>query len=377
MENKNERFVYILLLLILCLASFGLGFYMFKMSDAKEARPVPVNDSITLNAKPIMPGDVTVTNSYVGYAEAINQVQIIPYISGYLQEISVKAGQFVREGELLITIEPNEYKAKLDAAEASVLQAEAAFAYNQNYYDRVQKSGKKAFSEIETDNARNNFLQSQAALKNAEANRALAQVNYGYTKIKAPISGLVGNFTLSTGDYVSPGNGTLLNIVQTNPIRVVFSLTDAEYLNMAQSEKNLFNDSIIRLKTANGKIFPYPGEFKYTDNEINKTTNSLAVYTYFKNDKNELLPNSFVTVEVEKIFKDSVILDKNFIKMETTGNFVVIARNNAITKVKADIIADKNNQYVLRNTFNAGDLLILDDVSNLKSGANIHFDIIN
>ena len=222
MENKNERFVYILLLLILCLASFGLGFYMFKMSDAKEARPVPVNDSITLNAKPIMPGDVTVTNSYVGYAEAINQVQIIPYISGYLQEISVKAGQFVREGELLITIEPNEYKAKLDAAEASVLQAEAAFAYNQNYYDRVQKSGKKAFSEIETDNAKNNFLQSQAALKNAEANRALAQVNYGYTKIKAPISGLVGNFTLSPGDYVSPGNGTLLNIVQTNPIRVVF-----------------------------------------------------------------------------------------------------------------------------------------------------------
>lgn len=93
--------------------------------------------------------------------------------------------------------------------------------------------------------------------------------------------------------------------------------------------------------------------------------------------KNELLPNSFVTVEIEKIFKDSVILDKNFIKMETTGNFVVIARNNAITKVKADIIADKNNQYVLRNTFNAGDLLILDDVSNLKSGANIHFDIIN
>lgn len=67
MENKNERFVYILLLLILCLASFGLGFYMFKMSDAKEARPVPVNDSITLNAKPIMPGDVTVTNSCRSY----------------------------------------------------------------------------------------------------------------------------------------------------------------------------------------------------------------------------------------------------------------------------------------------------------------------
>lgn len=163
----------------------------------KKPGPVPVNDSITLNAKPIMPGDVTVTNSYVGYAEAINQVQIIPYISGYLQEIPVKAGQFVREENFLLPLNPMSTKRNLTPQKLQSYRRKQLLLTIKITTTGFKSPGKKAFSEIEIDNARNNFLQSQAALKNAEANRALAEVNYGYTKIKAPISGLVGNFTLS------------------------------------------------------------------------------------------------------------------------------------------------------------------------------------
>ena len=112
----------------------------------------------------------------------------------------------------------------------------------------------------------------------------LADVNYSYTIIKAPISGLVGNFTLSTGDYVAPNSGALLSIVQTDPIRVVFSLTDTEYLNMKDGG-SLFKDSVIKLRLPNGRQYEYAGEFKYTNNELNKSTNSLAVYAYFKNQK--------------------------------------------------------------------------------------------
>ncbi len=376
MENSGGRRVYILLLLFLCLVSFALGYFMFKMTNAKEAKPIPVNDSITLNASPITAQDVIVQNNYVGHIEAINQVQIIPYVNGYLQDIAVKEGQTVKTGDLLITIEPKEYEARLNAAKAAVLQAQAAFEYNKNYYDRVQKSGKKAFSEIDIDNARNNFLQSEAALKSAEANQAAAEVNYDHTIISAPISGLIGNFNLSIGDYVSPASGSLLNIVQTSPIRVVFSLTDVEYLNMKEGGRRLFDDSIIKLKMANGETFEYAGEFKYTDNQLNKMTNSLAVYTYFENDKNELLPNAFVTVEVFKTFKNSVLIGKNFIKMQPDGYYLTIARNNQLQNLKIDILADRNNQYVIKNVFTAGDLLVLDDVSTLKPDAKLHFNII-
>lgn len=375
MESKSERHIYIFLLLVLCLISFGLGYLLFVKTKAGEVKPVPVNDSFTLNATPITPQDVTVLNSYVGYVEAINQVQIIPYISGYLQDISVKEGMQVQKGDLLITIEPSEYKARLEAAEAAVLQAQASFEYNKNYYERVQKSGKRAFSEIEIDNAKNNFLQAEATLKNAEANKKLAEVNYHYTVIKSPIDGLVGNFTLSPGDYVAPNSNALLSIVQTSPIRIVFSLTDTEYLNM-KKDGRLFVDSTIRLKLANGIEFEHTGEFKYTDNQINKNTNSLAVYTYFKNDNNELLPNAYVTVEVSHIFKDSVLLDKNLINYQPDGNYVTIVRDNKIFKQKVDILSAKNNQYVLKNTFQNNDLLVLDDTSQIRNDQNFTLNII-
>lgn len=375
MENKNERKTYILLLLVLCLISFGLGYYVFRNNQTTEIRPVPINDSITLNVAPPIIQDVTIQNNYVGYVEAINQVQIIPYINGYLQDIVVKAGQYVQKDDLLLTIAPDEYKARLDAAEAAVLQTQSSLEYNRNYFDRVQKSGKRAFSEIEIDNAKNNFQQADAALKNAEANRQLAEVNYRYTVIKSPIDGLIGNFNLSPGDYVAPNSGALLNIVQTNPIRVVFSLTDTEYLNMKE-QGNLFDGASIHLKLANGSLFEHTGEFKYTDNQINKGTNSLAIYTYFQNEKNELLPNAYVTVEVSRVFKDSVLLDKNLIKLLTDGSFVTIVRNNTIHQQKVDILASQSNQYVLKNTFQSGDLVVLDDTSNLTGNEKFNLNIV-
>lgn len=375
MENKNEQKTYILLLLVLCLISFGLGYYTFRNAKTSEIKPVPISDSITLNVAPITFKDTVIKNTYVGYVEAINQVQIIPYISGYLQNIAVNAGQNVKKGDLLLTIEPDEYKARLDAAEAEVLQARASLEYNSNYYDRVQKSGNRAFSEIEIDNAKNNFLQAEASFKNAEANKALAEVNYHYTVIKSPIDGLIGNFNLSTGDYVAPNGNALLNIVQTNPIRIVFSLTDTEYLNMKEKGQ-LFKDSVIKLKLANGSEFKFNGEFKYTDNKINKETNSLAIYSYFKNDNNELLPNSYVTVEVGRTFKDSVLLDKNHVKLLTNGNFVTIIRDDKIHQQKVEILTSQNSQYVLKNTFQKGDFLVLDDTSNLRNDEKFNLNIV-
>lgn len=375
MERNSERRIYVLLLFVVCVISFGVGYFTFKYNNPREIKAVPINEGLTLNAVPILPQEVTIKNSYVGYVEAINQVQIIPYISGYLQNIAVEAGEKVDKDELLITIEPSEYKAKLDASTASVLQAEAAFEYNKNYYERVQKSGSKAFSKIEIDNAKNNFLQAEASLKNAQANKTLAEVNYQYTMIKAPFSGIIGNFTLSKGNYVSPASDALLTIIQTDPIRIVFSLTDTEYLNMKSGDK-LFKDSVIKLKLANGKTFEYAGDFKYTDNQLNKSTNSIAVYTYFKNDKNELLPNAFVTVEVFKTFKDSVILDKNFVKMHADGFYLTIARDNELKTIPVEIVSGKDNKYVLKNTFMPGDLLILDDTSRIRNGTKLSFNLV-
>jgi len=374
MKKQNKRKVYVLLIALLCFVSFGLGGFVFYQIYHIENKKPPISEVLSINVRPIRINDIVVKKSYVGFVEAINQVNIVPNISGYLRDILVEPGQIVHKGDLLITIDDASYKAKLDAAIAMVLQATADFDYNKNYYERVQKSGKKAFSVIDIDNAKNNFLQSEANLKNAEANKSLAEVNYNYTQIRAPLSGLVGNFTLTPGDYVAPENTFLLSIVQTDPIRVVFSLTDAEYLDM-NNNSSFFKDSVIKLTLTNGKPFKYTGQLKYTDNRLNKSTNSLATYVYFENKENELLPNSFVTVDIYKNFKNSVFIDKNLVKMKKNGNFLTIARDTKIVQIPIHILAEKDNGYVIDNSFEKGDLIILDDILQIPEKAKFQFQI--
>ena len=110
------------------------------------------------------------------------------------------------------------------------MQTQADLANAKVYYERVKKVGPKAMSKTEFDNAKAKYLSAQAAVAQARANYNLAKVNYGYTEINAPISGIVGEMSLTKGDYVSPGSQPLFSIIQYDPIRVVFSITDKDYL---------------------------------------------------------------------------------------------------------------------------------------------------
>jgi len=372
---SKGRNIYIILLIGMCLVSFYLGFFMYKYQNPKEIKNIPINDSITINVSPFVPQSFIVKNSYVGRVEAINQVKVIPLVSGYIEKISVKEGSFVEKDNLLINIKPDEFKAKMLSADATVLQAKSNLEYTKSYFERVQKSGKNTFSETEIDNAKNNYLQAEASYKEAIANLLFATVNYEYTVIKAPISGLVGNFNLSVGDYVSPNNNNLLSIIQTNPIKVVFSLSDVEYINMIQNDGKLFKDTVIKLRLANGDIFEHNGEFKYTDNQLNKNTNSMSIYTYFNNENNILLPNAFVNIETQKELKNIFVIKKQFVKMKEDGNFINIARNNDIISVPIKILSEKNDMYAIENNLKDGDLLVLDDVSNIGKKAKLKFNI--
>ena len=375
-KYKNVRQTYVLILITMCLISFGLGIFVFSKFHIKEVRHIPINDSITINVKPLEVKNFEIKNSYIGHTLAINEVDITPFVSGYLNNIIVKEGDFVKKGELLVTIEPKEYEAKLKSSEAILLQTLARLEYNKSYYDRIKKSKKNSFSQIQKDEAKNNFLEAEANFKNAVANKMLAEINYGYTIIKSPISGKIGNFNLSVGDFVSPENGGIINIIQTNPIRVVFSLSDTEYFNIFNDSTAPFKDSVIKIKTTNGKYFDNNGVFKYTDNQINAKTNSLAIYADFENNNNILLPNTFVTVDIFNNIKNAISIDKNLVKMTEKGNFINIARNDKIVPIFINILAEENNIYIIKNDFDNGDLLILDDVSNIKDGTKLNFNII-
>lgn len=376
MKNTGEKKTYANLLVILVIAALVLGWY-FMSQRSSETKALSQGQELVLSVAPIRPQDMTIQNSYIGYVTPINSVSIQPYISGFLEDIMVKGGEEVNRGDTMIIIRQDEYKANLDAAKAKVMQAQADFNNAEIYYRRMKQAGIKVISKTELDNAKASYLSAQAALAQAKANQELAKVNYDYTVIQAPISGVVGNVDLTRGDYVSPASSSLLKIIQYDPIRVVFSITDKEYLDeLKRNAQQLFADEKIQVRLSNGQIFKNPGQFKYLDNEINRSTNSIAVYADFPNSERTLVANAYVDVLVERRLQNVVPISQSRVTMDSKGNFIYTVRDGKLVKTPIEILHINTDNYLVKNTFAPDEYLVLDKIGTLDPKQKIKINIV-
>ena len=332
---------------------------------------------LTLNVIPIEPQDITITSTYVGYVTPIKSVDLVPNVSGYIEDVFVQGGQDVKVGDNLVLIDQREYKAALNAAIAATTQAQANFNNAKVYYERIKKAGKKAISQTEFDNAKAEYLSALGNLEEAKANQAKAQVMYDYTVLQSSIDGVVGNVDLTKGNYVAPGSGALLSIIQYDPIRVVFSISDKEYLNeiAKQNGAPLFAGEKIMLKLSNGNLYKPLGEFKFTDNSIDKATGSVAVYADFANPNHELMANAYVDVLLEKNVKDAVLVRQNYVVLSPDGNYVYTIKNNQLLKTPVTILDEQNGNYVLANRFAKEEYLVTDKVGNVGKDTKVKIKI--
>ena len=342
-DKKKFGYAWVVALIFLIFAAW-LGWHLYHKNILPEKEPTEAE----IDVVSVVEKTISVENKYIGYVTPINDVDVQPYISGFINEVLVEGGQEVRVGQKLVIIDQEQYKAALDAANASLNKATADFNYAKNYYERIKKAGLKAVSQTETDNAESSFLASQAILHQAKANVKQAEVNLGYTVINSTIDGVVGNVALTKGDYISPQN-KLFSIVQTNPIRVVFSISDKDYLEENAKEK-MFNDERIRLKLADGSIYDYEGVFKYSDNQIDRATNSIAVYVDFENPQQKLIDKAYVTVMIEKDYK-GILINKDLVTLQSENSFIYVSEGNLIKKHNVKILAESGNNYVLENNF--------------------------
>ena len=370
MQKDKEKIFYQILLVI---AAILLAFMLYRLHEKQTIKqsenPVPQNQVLRVNAKPIVGKNHIISKKYVGYVTPINEVDIIPYINGFVEKIAAQSGKETRAGAPLLRIKPDEYKAKKEAATAAVIKAKATLNNAKIYFERMEKAGEKALSKTEIDNAKAAYLEAKAAYAGAKADLQTALVNLGYTNITAPINGIIGYIDLSVGDYISPAK-PLFSIIQFDPIRVVFSISDKDYLE-ENNRGNLFADNIIKLELPDGKIYDFSGKFAFTDNQINPSTNSLAVYADFKNPNKTLIPNSYVDVIVEKTLKNTISVEKKLLYMQPDGDFLFIIRGGHAVWQKVNIITDDGSFYIINNDFLPGDMLIAEVNNNIKEGMPI------
>ncbi len=356
--------------IVLAVLSFGTA---YSASDNAKKEKI-----LTLNVMELKKQNVDISNRYTGYITPIKSVELVPNVSGYIDEVWAEGGQKVAIGDNLVLIDQREYKAELDAAKAAVSQAKADFTNAKTYYNRMKKAGKKAISASSLDQAKAQFLASQATLNQAKANEQKAKTMLDYTVLQAPIAGIIGNVNLTKGNYVAPGSEPLLSIIQFDPIRVVFAISDKEYLTEIKQnpDGNLFNGETISLKLASGDIYPLPGKFAFADNQVVKNTDSVSVFADFANPNRQLLANSYVDVLVGRKLSNVYLIRQNYATLDVDGAFVNTIQNGKIKKTPFNIIGYLGNFYVTDTQFGKDEYLIIDKLGRIAQGTNLKLNVV-
>jgi len=318
--------------------------------------------------------------TYIGHVEPIKSVNLKPQIAGYVEKVLFEEGSFVQEGDILFVIEQDRYIANVDLREAELASAKANLVRAERDYKRQSSLSKQNYASKATlDNAESAYLQAKAAVAQAQANLDLAKIDLGYTEIKAPISGRIGKALVTEGNYVASTLQTLARIVQTNPIRVAFSVTDKDMLNMRQIYEGKGSPLKTELVLSNGTVLVNNLRSRFADNEVNSGTATIAVYAEYNNDKDLLIPGNYVDIRIgKKDDKIAILVPQGALAQDQHGNYVMIVNDKGIAEQRrvelGEIVEDK--QVVLRG-LSTEDKVIIQGLQKVRDGQKVKAQLVN
>ena len=184
---------------------------------------------------------------------------------------------------------------------------------------------------------------------------------------------------MTNGYYVAPSESPLFEIIQFDPIRVKFAISDKEYLKAATfgSKKAMFADETIQIKLADGSIYPQQGIFRYTDNQVDKDTNSVTIFADFANADKKLLANSYVDVIISKQMKDVFLVRQKNVILNDKGAFVYVMQKGKLKLVPLKIAGYSGDSYITENRFAKDEFLVVDKIGRISPETELKMKIIS
>ena len=350
---------------ICVLSGLGVWGYHFIPVPTQENTPMP----LTVQTLQVVPQNLTLQRHYIGYVKPINSVEIHPFLAGFIDDIFIDDGAEVTEGQTLFLLKQDEYKAKLALEQANLLSAEAALVNAHQYYQRLLKTGNKAVAPAQMDEAKASFLSAVATVEAAKAAVQVAEVNYNYTTILAPISGRIGTIAVTLGDYVAPSSAALAYLIQEDPIRVMFSISDKEYAESLAQSALPFQDWQLFLQLADGERYAEPGVISYINNEMNTQTNALTVYADFPNPARLLVAQAYVDVILEKKLTNVLVLPLSVISWAEDKPFIfILNKAGIIEKIPLVLGPVQGEEVVVLNGLSPKQDIITTGVSSSEIG---------
>ncbi len=272
---------------------------------AKSAKPAAADSpaaalagqSQTVAVEAVAELPYNLPQKYVAHVEAMQEVDLLPQVDGYVKAIHFREGDVVDAGQLLYELDDERYQAVVNQRKADLAAAEAEARRAERYWERMKAADARGVTQLERDNAEAGAASARAAVLQAKANLVVAEYDCKKAKVIAPIAGQIGKSSAYVGDYVAPSKGRLARIVQIDPIRVSFPLTDRAYVAWRHSKSaGKLTEYRSRVQLPDGTVYEHDGAFDYDDNEMSLTTATILMRLRFPNPDRLLVPNGYVTV---------------------------------------------------------------------------------
>jgi membrane fusion protein, multidrug efflux system len=311
---------------------------------------------------------------FIGRIGAINTVQLRARVEGFLDKILFTEGQEVKEGDPLYQIEKATYQAQVDQAKAKLLSDQAQVINADLQYRRSFELAQHQNAPVaQADKDKATLDSARAAVMQDEAALQLAEVNLGYTDIRAPVDGRIGRTAYTKGNLVNASSGVLATIVSQDPIYAIFPVAQRQ-LEEIRAERHQESGKTIKIeilvKLTTGKEYPHPGVWNFTDVQVNQQTDTLVMRATLPNPERQLVDGQFATVVVkERNEQPRLVVPQAALQLDQAGSFVLIVNpDNKVEMRRVTPGPQDGSDIVITDGLKEGERVIVDGIQKARVG---------
>jgi len=326
-----------------------------------------------VSVTPVASRQITETTDYIGRITAIDKVDIVTRVPGFIEERNFTEGQQVKKGDLLFRIEQATYKAAVEQARATLAKAKATEVNAKLQLERGKELVRNSnIPQATVDQRAADEEAAQASIMEARAALDQAEINLGYTEIRSPIDGRIGLEAFSVGNLVQPSSGRLATIVSQDPIYVIFQVSQRNVLEYKRrvAESAVDKYLTVHIRLPDGSIYPHPGLIDFLDVQVDTTTDTVAVRGRVPNPERLLIAGGVVGVVLERgAPRSALTVPQSAVLLDQAGRYVLVV--DAAKKVEQRRITtgvEQGRNVVVTEGLKEGELVIVEGVQKVRPG---------
>ena len=344
---------------------------LFSSCGSREEQISPPIDVDFLEIKATA---ATIEKKYPGQIEGSVNVDIKAQVSGYLDKIYVKEGDYVQKGQTLFSIKADVYNEQVQSSQAAL---KTALAMEETAFIELEKikplvSG-QVVSDIQLKTAEASYASAKAQVAQARAVLGSSQINANFTLIKAPVSGYIGRIPNRVGNLITSSDTTpLTTLSEIDQVFVYFSLSEADYISFAKDLQSGEGSDIVKLVIADGSIYEHEGKLEAASGNIDATTGSISFKAVFPNPNKILRSGGTAKVILSKNIQSAVLIPMASVKDIQDKLFVfALADSNKVAMKTIEIKGNSGNYYILKSGLNNNEKIAINRIDELTEGVKV------